>query len=71
MYYLGIVRQDLGTQRCQLFVMCLLTVVAETSFYNNRSIKYGVVNNINVYPTGHTKPTMYAERNAEAAPLYK
>ena len=71
MYYLGIVRQDLGTQRCQLFVMCLLTVVAETSFYNNRSNKYGFMTNTDVYPKGHTKPAMYVERNAEAAPLYK
>ena len=46
MYYLGISRRYLGMQRSQVFVMCSLTVVADTSFYNNRSNKYGVMTNI-------------------------
>ena len=71
MEYLVIARQDLGMQRSQLFLMCSLTVVAETSFYNIRSNKYVVMTNINVWPKGHTKPSMYIELNAEATPIYK
>ena len=71
MEYLGITRRDLGMQRSQLFLMCSLTVVAETRFYNNRSNKYGVMTNIDVNLTGHTKPAMYADRNAETALPYK
>ena len=37
--YLGIARRDLGMQRCQVFVMCSLNVVADAGFYNNRSNK--------------------------------
>ena len=71
MEYLRIACRDLGMQRRQVFLMCSLTVVAETSFYNNRSNKYGVMTNIDVYPTVHKKTDMYDERNAETSPLYK
>ena len=67
MEYLGIARQELGMQRCQVVVICYLAVIAETSFYNNISNKYSVMSNIGVYPTGHKKPAIYTERNVEAA----